>query len=109
MFPESHPHNQEKWQLKDDKTLRGKEHEGIRLQPNLVKYSINMLMSSKIKQTDDLLPKNWVHILVGVEPMDTTKPKIIRKDLLFAPSKENTRDPSQSNVSPNSKIGEVLK
>ena len=28
MFPESHPHNQEKWQLKDDKTLRGKEHEG---------------------------------------------------------------------------------
>ena len=46
--------------------------------------------------------------MVGVEPMDTTKPKIIRKDLLLVPSKENTRDPSQSNVSPNSKIGEVL-
>ena len=58
MLPESHPRNQEKWQLKDDKTLRGKEHEGIRLQPNLVKYSINMLISSEIKQTDDLLPKN---------------------------------------------------
>ena len=65
-------------------------------------------MSSKIKQTDNLLPKNWANILVGIEPMDTTKPKIIRKDLLLVPSKENTKDPSQSNVSPNSKIGEVL-
>ena len=43
--------------------------------------------------------------MVGVEP---TKPKIIRKDLLLAPSKENTRDPSQSTVSPNSKIGQVF-
>ena len=42
--------------------------------------------------------------------MDTTKPKIgRRKDLLLlAPSKENTGDLSQSNVSPDSKIGEVL-
>ena len=56
-----------------------------------------------------LLPQNWVHLLVGVEPKDTTKPKIGRRnDLLLAASKENTRDLSQSNVSPNSKIGEVL-
>lgn len=27
-LPESHSPTQEKWQLKDDKTLRGKEHEG---------------------------------------------------------------------------------
>ena len=35
-------------------------------------------------------PKNWVHVLVGVEPKDTTRPKIRRrKDLLLAASKEN--------------------
>ena len=55
-----------------------------------------------------LLPKNWVHLLVGVKPKDTTKPKIRRKYLLLAASKESTGDLSQSNVSPNSTIGEVL-
>ena len=47
--------------------------------------------------------------MVGVQPKDTTKPKTERrKDLLLAASKENTGDLSQSSVSPNSKIGEVL-
>ena len=55
-----------------------------------------------------MLPENWVGFLVCVEPKDTTKPKIRRKALLLAASKENTRDLSQSNVSSNRKIGEVL-
>ena len=56
-----------------------------------------------------LLPENWIHLLVGVEPIDRPKPKIGgRKDLLFAASKENTGDISQSSVSPNSKSGEVF-
>ena len=48
--------------------------------------------------------------MVSVEPKDTTKPKIRRrKDLsLLVASKENTGDLSQSSVSPNGKIGEVL-
>ena len=55
------------------------------------------------------LPKNWVCLLVGVEPQDTTKPKSRRrKDLLLAESKEKPRDVSQSSVSLNNKIGEVL-
>ena len=55
------------------------------------------------------LLKNWVYLLVRVEPKDTTKSKVgRRKDLLLAASKENTRDLSQISVSPNSKIGEVL-
>ena len=38
-----------------------------------------------------LLPENWVCLLVGVEPKDTTKPKIRRrKELLLAACKENT-------------------
>ena len=56
-----------------------------------------------------VLPKNWVCLLVDVEPKDTTKPEIKRrKDLLLAANKENTGDPSQSSVSPNCEIGEVL-
>ena len=57
-----------------------------------------------------LLPRNWVHLLVGVEPIDTTKPKFRRRKdlLLLVASKENTGDFSQSSISPNSKIGEVL-
>ena len=56
-----------------------------------------------------ILPENWVHLLVGVEPKATTKPKMERrKDLLLATSKENTGDLSPSSVSPNSKIGKVL-
>ena len=47
--------------------------------------------------------------MVGVEPKDTTEPRIgRRKDLLLAASKENMGDLSQSGVSKNSKIGEVL-
>lgn len=47
---------------------------------------------------------------VGVQPKDTTKPKTgRRKDLLlFAASKENFRALSQSSVSLNSKVGEIL-
>ena len=56
-----------------------------------------------------VFPENWVHLLVGVEPIDTTKPKMgRRKDLLLATSKENTGDLSQSSVCPNSKNGKVL-
>ena len=53
-----------------------------------------------------MLPENWVRLLVGIEPIDTTKPKTgRRKDVLLAESKENTGDLFQSNVSLNSKIG----
>ena len=53
-----------------------------------------------------LLPENCVLLLVGIEPKDTTKPKSRRRrDLLLATSKENTRDLSQSSISPNSKTG----
>ena len=46
---------------------------------------------------------------MGVQPRDTMKSKVRRrKDLLLATSKENTRDLSQSSVSPNSKIEGVL-
>ena len=56
-----------------------------------------------------LFPENWVHFLVGVEPIATTKPKSReRKDLLLAANKENTGDLCQSRVSPNSKIEDVL-
>lgn len=57
----------------------------------------------------NLLPENWVHLLVGVEPADTTKLKSGgRKDLSFATSKQNTREFSQSSVCSNSRTGEVL-
>ena len=54
--------------------------------------------------------KNWVHLLMSVKPKDTTKPKIRRrKDLLLSVANmETIRDLSQSSVSLNSKIGEVL-
>ena len=56
-----------------------------------------------------LLPPNWVCLLLCSEPTDTTKPKIRRrKELLLAASKENTGDFSQSSVSLNSKMGDVL-
>ena len=48
-----------------------------------------------------LLPEHWVCLLMGVEPKDTTKPKIgRRKDPLLAASKENTGNISQSSVCP---------
>ena len=56
-----------------------------------------------------MLPEDCIRLLVGVEPKDKTKPKIGRReDLLLAASKVNNGDLSQSNVSPKSKIGEVL-
>ena len=46
---------------------------------------------------DPLLPQNWMPLLVGIEPKDTTKPKIgIKKDVLLATRKENTSDFSQT-------------
>ena len=33
-----------------------------------------------------------LHLSAGLHPIDRTKPKIRRKDLLLAASKENTRD-----------------
>ena len=56
-----------------------------------------------------VLPKNWLHILLGSELTDTIKTMIgRRKGLLLAPSKENTEDISQSSVSLNCKIRGVL-
>ena len=56
-----------------------------------------------------MLPENWVHLLVDVEPKDATKGKSERRThLLFAISRENTGDLSQRSVSWNSKIREVL-
>lgn len=56
-----------------------------------------------------MLPEDCICLLAGVEPKDKTKPKFERgKDFLLAGSKVNTGDLSQNNVSPNSKIGEVL-
>ena len=57
-----------------------------------------------------VLPKNRVHLLVGVKPKDTTKPEIrTRKNLLFfAVIKENTSDLSQSSVFLDSRAGEDL-
>lgn len=55
-----------------------------------------------------LLPEYWVHLLIGVEPKDTTKPKSRkRKDLLLAAGKENLGDLSQSSLH-YCDIGEVL-
>ena len=56
-----------------------------------------------------VLPKNWLHLLLGSELIDAIKPMIRRrKDLLLGPSKENTEDLSQSSVSLNCKIEGVL-
>ena len=48
-----------------------------------------------------LLPGNWVHLFVGVEPIDITNRKIRRRKdlLLLAANKENTGDLSQSRKS----------
>ena len=57
-----------------------------------------------------MLAENWVHLLVAVELIDTTKPKVGRRKnlLLLAASEENTGDLLQSSVCPNSEIREVL-
>ena len=44
--------------------------------------------------------------MVGIKPKDTPKPKNMRKDLLLAIRKENTKDLSQSSVSPTAKLGQ---
>ena len=48
--------------------------------------------------------------MVGIEAQDTPKSKTEKKKdlLLLAAAKESTGDLSQSSVSPNSKIGQVL-
>ena len=58
---------------------------------------------------------NQGHLLVHVEPIDTTKPEIRkvkeirrRKDLSLTGSKEKPRDLSESSVFLNMKIREVL-
>ena len=52
---------------------------------------------------------NCVCLLVGDEPKETTKVKMRRrKDLFLAASKENTRDLSQSSISLNCTMGQVL-
>ena len=71
----------------------------LRCAPHLVRHPRDV----------SLLPPNWVCLLLCSEPTDTTKPKIRRrKELLLAASKENTGDFSQSSVSLNSKMGDVL-
>lgn len=50
---------------------------------------------------------DWVDFLVGVKPKDTARPEW-KKRVLLVTSKENIWGISQSNVSLNSKIGEVL-
>ena len=62
-----------------------------------------------LRSLNPVLPENWVCLLRGVKPKDTSKPKIRRRrDLLLAAGVENTGNLSQSSVSLNSKIGEVL-
>ena len=55
----------------------------------------------RISKSLGLLLKNWVSLLVDVEPKEANKQKSGRKKvLLLGASKENTRDISQSSVSP---------
>ena len=57
-------------------------------------------------KTQSLLSPNWVHLLVGVEQKTQSSQKAGEgRILLFAASKENTEDISQSSASLNSKIG----
>ena len=50
---------------------------------------------------EGIVTKHWIHLLVGVEPINTTQPKIERRKdlLLLAASKGNIVDLSQSGVS----------
>ena len=62
-----------------------------------------------LRSLNPVLPENWVCLLRGVEPKDTSKPKIRRRrDLLLAAGVENTGNLSQSSVSWDSKIGKLL-
>lgn len=60
--------------------------------------------------TEQVLPQNWVCLLVCVKPTDTTRPKTGRgKDLLLLmASRENARDLSQRCISQSSKIRELF-
>ena len=55
----------------------------------------------------ELLPENWVCLLVGDEPIETTRPQLRRRKdlLLLEASKENTGDLSQSSVTPPAQLG----
>ena len=68
-----------------------------------------MSITLLLRSLNPVLPENGVSLLRGVEPKDTSKPKIRRRrDLLLAAGVENTGNLSQSSVSLNSKIGEGL-
>lgn len=58
----------------------------------------------------EMLPENWVCLFLGVEPIDTIKPKKgKRRDLLLlAANKKKPGDISQSRASLNSKTGEYF-
>ena len=100
--------------VRQEPTLRPWEGSPFLQQKSLITKRLYWISTFKIYQFSwhfwvVMLPRNWVCLLVSVEPKDTTEPKMgRRKDLLLAASKENTRYLSQSSVSPNSKIGEVL-
>lgn len=58
----------------------------------------------------EMLPENWVCLFLGVEPIDTIKPKKgKRRDLLLlAANKKKPGDISQSRASLHSKTGEYF-
>ena len=52
-----------------------------------------------------LLPENWVHLLVGLKPVNKMNPDIRREGLyLLAATRKNIRNFSQSSVSLSSRI-----
>ena len=58
----------------------------------------------------EMLPINWVCLFLGVEPIDTIKPKMGRRDLLLlAANKKKPGDISQRRASLHSKTGEYLR
>ena len=76
----------------------------LRLEPKILDFEISFFLSKSL-----VLLENWIFLLVDVKLKDTTKPKSRRrKDLFLAASKENTRDLSQSSISLNCTMGQVL-
>lgn len=58
----------------------------------------------------EMLPENWVCLFLGVEPIDTIKPKMgRRRDLLLLAANKKPGDISQSRASLHSKTGEYLR
>ena len=83
--------------------------ETLRQKTTLTIYRENFFFLRETSILLLVLPKNWLHFLLGSELTDTVKPLIRRrKGLLLAPSKENTRALSQSSISLYYKTGEVL-